>query len=81
MGYRDLEYEDLYKVVKKESPRQAVELEYAQADKKKAYWAEYDANVAKRLASYEEDIARKSLEFARIRMWAAIQTIQAFMGF
>ena len=80
MGCKDLEYEDLYKVVKAESPRQAVELEYAKAAEKKAYWTQYEAESSKRLAQSLADIAYKHLEFAKIRMYAAMQRISAAMS-
>ena len=77
-GYKYLGFKELHKVVKQESPRQANELIYAMDAKKKAYWAEYDANVEKRHAEFLEGLANKNLEFARARAGAAMMVAQNF---
>ena len=80
LGLKDLDFKSLYKVVKQESPRQANNLLYAKAKQKQAYWAEYDANVAKHHAEFLEGIAKKHFEFAQMKVAAAFAKMQAMMS-
>ncbi|MCR4881662.1 MAG: hypothetical protein K6A44_06910 [bacterium] len=76
-GFKDLDFQSLYKVVKQESPSQAINLLYAKDKEKKAYWAEYDANVAKHHAEFLEGLAKKHFEFAQMKVAAAFAKMQA----
>lgn len=79
-GYKYLDKDNLYKFMKKESPMQAIDLMYAQNKEKKAYWAAYDADSAKRIAEGMEKIALRNFEFENMRMEAMFSRMQALVG-
>ena len=79
-GFKDLSPEALEKLLKHESTNGYIKYQDAQAQKKKAYWAEYDAKSSKRLADKFLEIAEKTLAFtkelAMIRIMTAMTIAQ-----
>lgn len=78
-GCKNLDNDSLYKFVKHKSPRLAHDFSEAQENRKKAYWAEYDAKSAEKYAMLLESIANNHLQFEQNRMDATIANMQALM--
>ena len=64
-GFKDLKPEALEKLLRKTSTNDYIQYQDAQAQKKKAYWAEYDAKSEKRLADKFLEIAEKNFAFTK----------------
>jgi hypothetical protein len=62
------------------APKAARQLDDANENEKKAYWAEWDANSAKRLAEGREKIALMNLAIAKMKIEVLMAKMSAFMG-
>jgi len=79
-GFRDLNSEQLKFVLKKESTSAYVDYLWAEDKQKKAYWAQWDAESAKRLADNQAALAAREMAMQNARAFAAMAMAQSYFA-